>query len=230
MAALCSTIAAGQDMPADMETYYMCLARRGPKWIGPELPGTEAEFAGHLKYINRMAASGKLVAAGPFTDGGEIIGAFVLRASSLDEAKAIVAEEPWTKAERLALEIHPWWALKGLGKDYSQEVKRNPDAEVPMVSYQIGLLKRGPKWTPERTPETARLQADHLAHIGKMAESGKLVVAGPFADGGDLRGVFLFRADSMEEAKAMSGKDPAVKAGRLTVELHPWSLPKGMMP
>ncbi len=196
----------------------------------PSSPGTEGELADHLKYANRMAASDKLVAAGPFIDGGEITGIFVLRAASMYEAKAIVAEEPWTKAERLTLEIIPWWALKGLGKDYAAEVKQSPGAEIPMVDYQIGFLKRGPKWTPERTPETDRLQAAHLAHIGKMAESGKLVVAGPFESKGDLRGVFLFRVGEMEEAKAMSESDPAVRAGRLTVELHPWKTFKGMMP
>lgn len=230
MATVGSMTTAGQNMPADMEKYYMCLARRGPKWIGPQQPGSETELANHLEYVKKMAVSGKLVAAGPFIDGGEITGIFVLRAASIDEAKALIGEEPWTKAERLSLEVIPWWALKGLGQEYSAEVKRNPGAEIPTVDYQIGLLKRGPKWTAERTPETEQLQANHLAHIGKMAESGKLAVAGPFENGGDLRGVFLFRVSRMEEAKAMSENDPAVRAGRLTVELHPWKTYKGMMP
>ncbi len=38
MGTIGSGIAAGQDMPSDMEKYYMCLARREPKWIGPQAP------------------------------------------------------------------------------------------------------------------------------------------------------------------------------------------------
>ncbi len=61
-----------------------------------------------------------------------------------------------------------------------------------------------------------------MANIQKMAESGKLLLAGPFADDGDLRGLFVFRTSTLEEAKAMAEQDPAVKAGRLRLEWHPW--------
>ncbi|MGH6629799.1 MAG: YciI family protein, partial [Burkholderiales bacterium] len=97
-----------------------------------------------------------------------------------------------------------------------------------MTTYYVGFLYRGPKWTPEETPELRRLQEEHLANIRRLADSGKLLLAGPFTDGGDLRGMFVFKVDSMEEAKALSDGDPAVKAGRLRVELHPWYSAKGI--
>jgi uncharacterized protein YciI len=49
-----------------------------------------------------------------------------------------------------------------------------------------------------------------------------LIVAGPFLDGGDLKGVFVFDVRTVGEAKALVETDPAVIAGRLTMELHPW--------
>ena len=91
-----------------------------------------------------------------------------------------------------------------------------------MTTYYVGFLYRGPKWTPEQTPETEALQKAHLANIQKMAEAGKLLVAGPFTDGGDLRGLYVFRVATMEEAQALAATDPAVKAGRLRLEFHPW--------
>ncbi|MFY9550260.1 MAG: YciI family protein [Thermoanaerobaculia bacterium] len=97
-----------------------------------------------------------------------------------------------------------------------------------MATYQVGFLKRGPAWTPADTPELQELQKAHLAHIGKMAETGKLLVAGPFADDGDLRGMFIFRTDTLEEAKALAEQDPAVKAGRLVIEWHPWYAAKNI--
>lgn len=102
-----------------------------------------------------------------------------------------------------------------------------PD-EVEMTTYVVGFLYRGAAWTPDRTPEVEKLQEGHMANIKRLADEGKLVLAGPFSDGGDLRGLFVFKTDSVEQAKAWCDTDPAVKAGRLRVELHPWYSAKGI--
>lgn len=99
---------------------------------------------------------------------------------------------------------------------------------IEMTTYYVGFLYRGARWTPGETRELQRLQEEHLANIRRLADSGKLLLAGPFTDGGDLRGMFVFKVDSMEEAKALADGDPAVKAGRLRVELHPWYSAKGI--
>jgi uncharacterized protein YciI len=97
-----------------------------------------------------------------------------------------------------------------------------------MTTYYVGFLYRGPKWTAEQTPETEALQKAHLDNIQKMAQAGKLLVAGPFTDGGDLRGLYVFRVATMEEAQALAATDPAVKAGRLRLEFHPWFAAKNI--
>jgi uncharacterized protein YciI len=103
-----------------------------------------------------------------------------------------------------------------------------PRSQYAMTTYYVGFLSRGPKWTPEVTEETKKLQEAHLANISRLASTGKLVLAGPFMDGGSLRGMFVFQVGSMEEAKALCDTDPAVQAGRLAVELHPWYSAKGI--
>ncbi len=97
-----------------------------------------------------------------------------------------------------------------------------------MTTYYVAFLYRGPNWTPQQTDETRKIQQDHLAHIQKMADSGKLVVAGPFTDDGEIRGIFVFQGVSAEEAQQLAANDPAVKAGRLRIELHPWFAAKGI--
>ena len=91
---------------------------------------------------------------------------------------------------------------------------KKPDVQfdIPkdMTTVYMGLLKRGSAWTPEETPETEQLQAAHLAYIRQMAESGQLIMAGPFTDGGTLRGVFVFRVDSLEAAQALAAGPAAL--------------------
>lgn len=97
-----------------------------------------------------------------------------------------------------------------------------------MRRYVFGLLSRGDKWTPERTPETEQLQAGHMANIGRMAAARKLVAAGPMADPQSaLRGIFVF-ATSMADAQAEAAQDPAIAAGRLKLELLEWWGPVGV--
>lgn len=110
----------------------------------------------------------------------------------------------------------------------SAPAQEKAEAKFEMTTYYVAFLKRGPNWTAEATSETKKLQEGHMAHITSMAESGKLILAGPFADGGDLRGMFVFRTATLEEAKALAEADPAVRAGRFVLELHPWYSAKGI--
>jgi uncharacterized protein YciI len=100
--------------------------------------------------------------------------------------------------------------------------------QYEMTHYVVGFFHRGPNWTAEETAETRRIQEGHLANFGKLAEAGKLIVAGPFGDHGDLRGMLVFKLASVEEARALMDADPALKTGRLTLDLHPWFAAAGL--
>ena len=92
---------------------------------------------------------------------------------------------------------------------------------IGMKVYVMAFLKRGPNRSQDSV-EAARLQAAHMANIDRMAEEGSLVLAGPFMDDGELRGIYVFNVSTVEEARALTATDPAIKAGRLAMELHPW--------
>jgi uncharacterized protein YciI len=96
-----------------------------------------------------------------------------------------------------------------------------PEASQMSTVYLV-LLKKGPAWTAQKTPETQAIQEGHMANIKAMWAAKKLIVAGPMDDDGDTRGVFVFQVGTLEEAKALTQADPAVKAGRLVAEIHPW--------
>lgn len=90
-----------------------------------------------------------------------------------------------------------------------------------MKQYVMAFLKAGPNRDQDSTT-AAELQRAHLNNITRLAEEGKLVLAGPFMDDGDIRGIYIFNVKTIDEAKKLTATDPAIKAGRLLMELHPW--------
>lgn len=91
-----------------------------------------------------------------------------------------------------------------------------------MKKYVMAFLLRGDRvseYTPEQRQE---IQAGHMANIGKMAEAGKLVLAGPFFGNEELRGIYVFDVSSIEEAKTLTESDPAIQAGVLKMDLKEW--------
>jgi len=104
------------------------------------------------------------------------------------------------------------------------------DAPPDMTTYYFGVLVKGPKFTNEETAERAKLQEGHMAHLNAMWKAGKLVLAGPLTDDGDWRGILIYRTKSIDEAQSLANDDPAVKAGRLQVTMHPWLVQRGILP
>ena len=90
-----------------------------------------------------------------------------------------------------------------------------------MKTYVMALLKTGPNRSTDSITK-AQLQRAHLDNITKMAENGTLVLAGPFLDNGELRGIYLFNVETIEEAKKLTETDPLIKSGGLIMELHPF--------
>jgi uncharacterized protein len=97
-----------------------------------------------------------------------------------------------------------------------------------MKQYWFVMLVKG-KDRDKITDTTVlnKLQEGHMANIRAMAAQGKLMVAGPFGDDGYWRGIFIFDAASKEEVIALLQNDPAIKAGRLDYEIHPWWTQRG---
>jgi len=93
---------------------------------------------------------------------------------------------------------------------------QNTDTQLYVV-----ILKRPEKPLPQMPQQAAdQLQKDHLANFRREFDEGKLIMAGPFTEDLAIRGIGIYRAHSNDEVTVWANSDPAVKAGRLAVELH----------
>ncbi len=94
---------------------------------------------------------------------------------------------------------------------------------ITLKQYYFVMLTKGKD--RDKITDTAvinKLQNGHIANIERLAAEGKILVAGPFGDNGDWRGIFVFNSDTKEEVEALLQSDPMIKAGRLGYEVHPW--------
>lgn len=100
------------------------------------------------------------------------------------------------------------------------------DTTYVMQKYFMVFLKRGTNRTQSET-ESKEIQKQHLAYLNKVYEMGKTSITGPFGDDGDIRGIVIYNTATIEEAEKLAKQDPAVQAGRLEVEVHPFWAAKG---
>lgn len=104
--------------------------------------------------------------------------------------------------------------------------KTGKDEMPEMKEYFFVMLTKG----SVRNQDSAQLvtiQQGHLENISRLSKEGKCIVAGPFGDDTDWRGILILDVASKEEAEKEILKDPAVKTGRLDYKIHPWWTAKG---
>jgi len=117
-------------------------------------------------------------------------------------------------------------SVAALAQDQREFSYSEGDTTYTMKRYVFMLLNSGE--TKSKTQEeAAEFQEMHMAHLTKLAESGKLIVAGPFDGGGEHRGLLIFDVETVDEALKLEGEDPMVKTDRLRMEAFYWWGAKG---
>jgi len=132
------------------------------------------------------------------------------------------------------------FAITGLGQAPSETAAPvKYDAELAkklggndngMKSYVLCILKTGPKDAAVQGKERDDIFAGHMANIERLANEGKLAVAGPFRKNDkNYRGLYVFNVTTVEEAEKLVVTDPAVKSGVLVAEMTPWYASASLM-
>lgn len=114
---------------------------------------------------------------------------------------------------------------------YDEKLAKSLGADdLGMKTYVLCILKTGPKDRRIKGDARKALFAGHFLNINRLAEEGKLAVAGPFGDNKRAyRGLYIFNIATIEEAEKLVVLDPAVKAGIFVPEMTLWYGSAAMM-
>ena len=104
-------------------------------------------------------------------------------------------------------------------------------APIEFDSFILVLLVRPPNAPEKPKAELDQLQEGHMANMRRLADEGKLFKAGPTEDfsGRNVRGIFILKTESVDQAREWVATDPSVKAGRLAPEFMKWYVQKGTL-
>jgi uncharacterized protein len=101
---------------------------------------------------------------------------------------------------------------------------QTPEAKPKQFIYVLRLVPRlysDAAWTKEDNMALSR----HFVRFKHAIETGELILAGRTQEPGDKTfGIAIFEAKDEEAARKFMESDPAVVAGLMTAELHPFSV------
>ena len=102
---------------------------------------------------------------------------------------------------------------------------------MDLEAFELVLLRRPADAPDYPDEELERIQREHLAFHAGLREAGHVVTNGPVDGPPDpaLRGLAFYRTGSLERSRQLAEADPAVRAGRLSVEIMTWYCPPGTM-
>ena len=97
-----------------------------------------------------------------------------------------------------------------------------------MRGFVFVLLKTGPTRVPDGT-ERDEMFKEHFANINRLADAGKLVLAGPFDGQQGWRGMFVLAVNDVEEARQLVATDPVIQKGEMVAEYHQYFASAALM-
>lgn len=170
---------------------------------------TKTIMEGHMANMDKLAKEGKLIAAGPFEGGG---GIFIMKTSSVDEAKQWISTDPGVQAKRWNVDVLPFTPRQG----------KVCSAKEPyeMVFYSFVRFNAVvSKFNASTYPTIIRQHDDYLKQIAK---TGNVIIEGIFGE--NEGGILIMRG---EVGRELFETDPGVQEGLLDINTKKLYIAKG---
>jgi uncharacterized protein len=90
-----------------MPQLFAAIRTRGPAWQASLPLESQADWASHAAFMNSLVTEGFVILGGPLDGTSDVL--LIVRASTPDEVRSRLAEDPWTGKDLLRLtRIAPW--------------------------------------------------------------------------------------------------------------------------
>ena len=97
-----------------MKMYVLVILKTGTAKVTDKAT-LDSIFKGHMQNINRMAANGKLIVAGPLEKNEQgYRGIFIFNVKTLEEARTLVDTDPAVISKVLAADLYNWYGSAAL--------------------------------------------------------------------------------------------------------------------
>ncbi|TDN57917.1 YciI family protein [Paraburkholderia sp. BL10I2N1] len=197
----------------------------------------DASRADHQAYADALREHDRLVMGGPLLDDdGRPRGVLlVYEVASKEEAETLVQGDPFVLNGAIAdYRLSEWTVLNSnlellaaalVAKDRRvapKESRASGATPFDSVAHAARTYVNYAKYVADRS-QVARVRPAHRSYARTIKANGELIMAGPFAD--DSGALFIYRAQSKDEAMALVLEDPYHAAGVFeTFALSEWRL------
>ena len=90
-----------------MQKLFAVIRTRGPAWQDSRPLEGQADWAGHASFMNALAKEGFVILGGPLEGTSDVL--LILRATTPDEVRSRLAEDPWASKGLLRVSrVAPW--------------------------------------------------------------------------------------------------------------------------
>jgi uncharacterized protein YciI len=90
-----------------MRKLFAVIRTRGPAWQDSRPLEGQADWAGHASFMNALAKEGFVILGGPLEGTSDVL--LIVRATTPDEVRSRLAEDPWAGKGLLRVSrVAPW--------------------------------------------------------------------------------------------------------------------------
>ncbi len=199
------------EKPTEKKICYMVFLNRGKggaNFKGINKEAMEQMQEEHVGNLGKLGRSGKAFTAGPLGENGFIRGIVALNLPPGVKPMDCFTDDPYIQNGLLDVESYAWLC------DASKFHK--PADKFKIGEVTLGIVKKGPKWTPPKTTSPENLAPT----LPAVAKAGDLAISGSLIGGKNRLGILLFRSNNRSKIQAAAALEPEIRSGRIVLELH----------
>ncbi|MHB8618963.1 MAG: YciI family protein [Chloroflexota bacterium] len=112
--------------------------------------------------------------------------------------------------------------------EQDQSQRQRPPVTFETDSFELVLLRQGPRAGEYDAAATKQLLAEHMQYVLSLVAAGKVQAAGTVVGHPPLTGLGFYHLGSIEEARRLMDEDPSIKAGLEAYDIMTFITRKGL--